>query len=188
MEAKQEIELPRYVRVDYYDDYMRISKRWRGMSTIFLTLFLVIWLYVTILIAVEVFGEGRTTVLMAVLLLFFVVACSIFYSTAANWVNRTNVFVSQNAIEIKRAPMPWPGNKRVEINEIEQFYVKTRITGSRDKRQVNYELHFIEKNKNDVMLLTGFGSKPGLLFVEQEIEKYLGIVDVKLLQEDVAND
>lgn len=185
--VKDNIELPKYVSVDFYDEYMHISKRWRGISTIFMTLALLVWLYVTTLIGVEVFSDDRTPVIMVVFLLFFPMACSLLYSTAANWLNKTSVFVSKNAMEIKIGPVPWPGNKRVENNDIEQFYVKTRITGAHDNRQVNYELRFVEKNKNDVLLLETTVSKGYLLYVEQEIEKYLGIEDM-LMPEKTNSD
>ncbi|MBL1241725.1 MAG: hypothetical protein COB13_007730 [OCS116 cluster bacterium] len=183
MDAKQKIELPRHVSIDFYDDYMHIKKRWRGISTIFLTIFSLIWLYGVTLFTIDIFSHEPEAMNMLIGLFLAVMSWFIFYSTLSNWVNSTDVFVSKNVVEIKFGPVFWPGNKRFELDDVKQFYVKTRITSSAKSRQVSYQLRFIEKNDNDMVLIEGSAIKEYLLFVEQEIEKHLGIKDVKISEE-----
>lgn len=163
---RQDISQPKRIKLDYYDEYMRISLQWRGIVSIFLTLLLMVWIYGVVTIGFEILKNSPDGLAIIVVMLFAAVSCSFTYCMLANWLNKTEVFVSHNLMEIKNGPIPWKGNKRLEIGEVEQFYVTTRITGNRDKNVTTHELRCIEKNGTDIKVLEGFGSKQNLQLVK----------------------
>lgn len=183
-----ELILPNRVSVDFYDEYMHISRRWWGLSTVFLLVFMGFWVFIVSFVFENAFSGSPKGISILFSIIFGLASCSLVYSTTANLLNKTDIFVSQQRMEIKISPIPWRGNKKVLMDDIEQFYVKTRVTGPRNKRRTVHELRYIERNGVDYKLLEGFGSKQNLQFVERQIEKYLGIKDQRLAQEETEQD
>lgn len=85
--------------------------------------------------------------------------------------------MSSETIEINHKPMPWFGSKRLAASDIVQLYAKEKISKNRNSTSVRYEVHVILKNNTNMKLLGGLENSAQALYIEQEIEKYLGIED-----------
>ena len=105
---------------------------------------------------------------------------SLIWYLLAFLVNKTHIEVTQKGIRIKHKPLPTPTNKSIFIptEEIKQLYV-TRYTekiGRKSKPVQAYALSAVLKNNRVLPILKGM-DKSTQLYLEQEIETYLGIKD-----------
>ncbi len=77
-------------------------------------------------------------------------------------------------------PLPWQKNKSIHSSDLSQLYVKKIYHDSNFK---SYFLYGIDKNTKHIKLLTFTDSPEGVLYLEQQIEKFLGIKDAQVYGE-----
>ena len=180
-----ELVLPKKFTLDLYDEYMHITLSWFGKKTVMFTLAAVFQIGFSLML----FSKGSsilTSTSSSVIgsLLPWAVAIlgvGFLYYALATWLNKTHIFVSQSAIEVKHKPLPWFGNKRLETKKIKQLYSKREVSSStsNSRSSVSYHLHVISFDEDDMTLLKVENSEQAL-FLEQEIEKYLGIKNLRV--------
>ena len=111
----------------------------------------------------------------------------------AGWMNRTRIYVGylritnpegggaqygKKAIMVRHAPLPWLGNKQMPASDVKQLYTQEGTSYSRrGARKVNYEVRVVTQGGRNKKLVGGLTSREQAIFIEQEIEKYLNIVD-----------
>ena len=91
-------------------------------------------------------------------------------------VNQTTIHVNQGEVTVRHSPLPWRGNKTVMTDQITQLYTKEQRAWQRN-REATYEVRYIDRANQHGKLLSGLASSEHALYVEQEIERFLGIVD-----------
>jgi len=172
-----ELDLPNKLTLNLYDDYMHMTLSWFGVKTVTATLIAVFVIGTSYML----FFSGSMTMTgspLMIKLLPWISAISvtgILYYMLTTWLNKTHIFVSENAIEVKNRPLPWFGNKRLETKNIKQLYTKEVIsTSTSSNRSSSYDLHIVSLDEDDVTLMNVDKSEQAL-FIEQQIEKYLGI-------------
>ena len=116
----KKIALPRYFELNCYTDYMEITRTWFSVFKfiavlIFGLVFSGVWIGNGFL---EVLTSDRDLLLKLFALTFIILGSSLLYYSIAIYFNKTQILVSQDAIEIKHRPIPWLGNKRVEAKNI----------------------------------------------------------------------
>ncbi len=99
----------------------------------------------------------------------------------ATFLNKSKITVDSSGIEISHSPIRTTLNKvrKIARRDIEQLFVVryTQKFGRKDQRGVQaYALFVIMKNGDRIELLRGM-DRSSQLYLEQEIEKYLGIKD-----------
>ncbi len=115
------------------------------------------------------------------LLLFFSLALA--YYALAGLFNRTTIQVTSKHLKLRQGPLPYFGNLTLLTENISQLYVSQVYD-----EVYNYELRIqLRNNSKDKVLLKGLSSPLSALFLEQEIEQYLGIEDKVLPQENSKN-
>lgn len=182
-----EFNLPPKMGIEYFDNYMHIKRKWRGAATIFLAIFLVVWVWIlwsTYSEYSDPEGTGNPQALMIFLSVFGLIAVGNAFYLLASFFNATDVFASKQLLEIKNGPVPWIGNKKLNSQEITQLYVKKVVKGSREKPRVSFEVRIIDPNANDTKLVSGFTIRDQAAFIEQKIEHYLGIIDDPTINND----
>jgi hypothetical protein len=99
--------------------------------------------------------------------------------TAAGWLNRTHIVVSRGKLTVRHEPVPWPGNKVLEVSNFKQLYAKKTVTrSSKGGKSVSYGVNALTVGGQDLQLVGGLQNGEQAHFIEQQIEKYLGIQDV----------
>lgn len=99
----------------------------------------------------------------------------------ALFLNKTRIEVNQKGINIKHSPIPTFRNRSfyIPITKIKQLYVTRyteKIKGKKTKGMQAYALSAVLHNGKVIELLKGMDRKTQL-YIEQEIEQYLGIED-----------
>lgn len=180
------IPLPRYFEINFYDDYMQISRTWFSLvKFIFMLIFVLIFNGVWVSNGfLEILMGDRDLLLKLFSLTFIIIGVGLVYLSVATYFNKTQIFVSRVTIEIKHCPIPWFGNKKVETNNLKQLFVKEIYRGSsNDNRRYTYDVCGLTKSDESFKLVTGFETSNQALYIEQEIEKYLGIENVDVIGE-----
>lgn len=179
-----ETTLPRGFEINYYDEYMHIIRRWHGFQTFGLIASMLVFNGVWIANDFwAVLMSDRELLLRLFVLTFILIGVVLPYFVIASWINKTNIYVSKEAIEIKHEPLPWLGNKRVDTHTIKQLFVKEkggdsqRITSTNDKRPT-YSVIGVSDKDEQFDLIKGLSRSNQAFYIEQRIEKYLGIEDV----------
>lgn len=99
----------------------------------------------------------------------------LFYTTLAGFVNSTHINATRNRLEIRHRPLWWMGNRAVEVSEIDQLFCKLQVNNSENGTTYAYHLYMIDKNKKHTKLISNMESPDQVLYLEQEIENFLGI-------------
>jgi hypothetical protein len=105
------------------------------------------------------------------------------YYTVAGFLNRTVVEVSHEGLRIYHTPLPWFGNKTIPVSDLAQLYREEVVSRENRSTRVTYQLSAVSKESKKIKLLGGIETADVALFLEQEIEKWLGIKDVKVAGE-----
>jgi len=164
-----DIGLPDKMNITQQYDSMTITRNWFGWEVIFMSLFAVVWNSV-------IFNnysslEGEESLPWIHILAGVVVS----YYAITGWFNKTDIHVTKQHIQISHKPLPWIGNKKIDVNDIKQLYGKEKVSRSSNSSSVTYEVHVILNRGTDTKLLSGLTTSEQALYVEQEIEKYLAI-------------
>lgn len=121
-------------------------------------------------------------------LIFFVfpiahvaVGVGLTYFVLAGFLNSTVIRVADGMLRVRHGPIPWRGNLDLPTDGIEQIYCQKKLRTNRDDdgrttTSMNYEVHAVingQKNK----LLGGLNDADHALFIEQRLERFLGIED-----------
>jgi hypothetical protein len=156
-----------------------ITRRWFGWQTVFLTGFAILWDgFLFFWYSLVFLGKGVPSVMFWFPLLHVIAGVVITYLALAGWLNRTRVTINFEKITVISGPLPFFNNRVVDSSAIKQLYSKERITRSRNGTNCTYAVHAILSDQKNIKLADGLESSEQALFVEQEIEKYLGIKDV----------
>ncbi len=174
--------IPKGYEINQYDEYIHITHKWFGSKTL-IALITVISLAFPLALflggsdAIKI--KSELMILAIKILLSATLLASIYYAIAT-FVNKTHIFVSKKAIEIKQQPLPWFGNKRIETKQIKQLFTKASQDTSSSSGAKSYYVNILTHEHQEVYLLSGFNNRDAALYIEQEIEKYLGIENVKV--------
>jgi hypothetical protein len=82
-----------------------------------------------------------------------------------------------NLLSIQHGPIPARGNRALSGEEISQLYCKERSTSSKGGVSRAYEVRAILVDGRQLTLLDKLPSPDQALFIEQELERRLGIVN-----------
>jgi|GEM_PF-6950956 len=91
-------------------------------------------------------------------------------------INTSTVFVNRKALTIKHRPIPVPLDKKISTKEIIQLFTRAYATRSRwDSEKITYQLHAVLKSGEKKILISNLTDPKQAMFIEQEVEIFLGI-------------
>jgi hypothetical protein len=99
------------------------------------------------------------------------------YYTLAGLLNRTTVEVSQGALRVRHAPLPWMRNRVIAGHEISQLFCEEKQWRRRYSTVKRYRLHAIVGHERRRVSLLTLDDMQQALYLEQRFEQELGIVD-----------
>jgi hypothetical protein len=171
------IGLPQGIRVEQDGATMEIVRRWFGWATVALTAFIVLWDAFLVFWYTIALSLGAPAIMIWFPALHVAVGLGMTYTAVAGWVNRTVIRVGTGVVSVRHGPLPWFGNADLDSVDIKQLYCKEKVTRSRSGTSLTYEVRVITRDDRNVRLVGGLPGSEQAIYLEQAIEKYLGIVD-----------
>ena len=175
---EMEFDVPAGLSAHENDGTLTISRKWFSWSAIPLLGFATIWdaFLVGWYGMVSSMSGPMEWLFLLFPLIHVGVGIGITYTAFAKLINRTDIEVDPKRVTVKNGPLKWRGNKEVYSTAIHQVYVhETGRLGNDQNPSKLYEVHAILKGGGSVRLVKGLTSQFQALYIEQEIERYLGI-------------
>lgn len=172
---KLKVDRPENIQVTRSTNELTIVRKWFGPIFFFFAFFSVFWNGITWTFVLIAISTGNYSML-AFISLHLVVGLGVLYYTAALLLNSTEIRVGRRYLSVKNSPLPFPGNCTVPVGRIEQVYCKEKISRGRN-RSVTYEIYAIAEQDRRQDIIKGLPSAEEAVFLEQEIERFLGIED-----------
>lgn len=178
------VPLPQKFEVTETPDRFVVSWKWFGVVYVILIPFSVIWWTILLVwygAAVGISlsqGSWGIAVFFGIFGLPFVAAgLAMGYLCLAGFLNRTTIAVSRDRIEIAHRPLRWFGAKTLATRDVAQLYCE-RVE-YRGKRGVSrsYRVNVVTPDGRKVELIQGLEGEDQARFLENRIERFLGIAD-----------
>lgn len=170
------IPTPESIELMHQGNELVIKRKWFSFTYIILIFFTLFWNGFMIIWHIISFSTGAY-IMSAFGALHTAVGIFLLYTTLTGLLNSSYIMINYRKISIKHKPLPWPGNIEISSNNISQIYSKeiTRRTKNGTKRY--YEVHSITQDGKDKKILKNLLESQQALYIEQQIETYLGISD-----------
>lgn len=161
---------------------LRMVLRWFSPMYIFMAFFATMWLGFLALWYAATWGGP---VLVQVFpLLHVAVGIGLAYTAVAGFVNSTTVLVERGHVSVRHAPLPWTGSRELPAANVEQLYCQEHVTHSRNGGStVRYSVQAVSKDGRKIKLISGLTERDQALFIEQQVEGFLGITDRRVTSE-----
>lgn len=182
MIARPEVTLPPKMRIEERMDGVIITRRWLDAKAWFLLFFAVFWNgFMLVWNGIAIF-QG-IWLMAAFGLLHTGVGLVLIYSVLGMFLNSTTVKIGYGEVEVKIGPVPWKGNKTLQKHELEQFYCMEKVKHSRNGSTVAYNVEAVLRGNRRETLVTDLTSHDQALYIEQQLERRLGISDTPVAGE-----
>ena len=99
------------------------------------------------------------------------------YATLCRCVNRTRIHVASNEISVQHGPLPWLGNCRIVLHQLKQLFCIERKHPRKGQPRLTYEVLAWQADDNYETVLSGLEDLHQALFIERQIEEFLGLVE-----------
>jgi len=172
------VPLPERFEVSDGAGALEISWRWLQPVHYFLAFFSVAWNAFLVLWFTMSLLTGPLFILMWLFAAAHVAAgVAMAYTALAGFKNSTHLHVGGGFLRVRHSPIPWRGDLDLPVAEIEQLYVKEKITRGKNGERRSYALRAVAAGGRDATVLTGLSEDAQALWLEQAIEERLGISD-----------
>lgn len=180
-EVRRAIPLPERITLTTPGGALLIERRWLPRSvfpTLFASLFWAGFLAFLTPFLGEIIVEAPSFLLMPVAM------AATLYTLLARLVNRTWITVARGELTVRHGPLPWWRNRNLPAHSLDQLYCE-RHFGRRPRGGVDitYSVCARRKDGSTVKLVAGLTSHDQGQYIEQQIERYLGIVDERVPSE-----
>jgi hypothetical protein len=186
---------PHQLTVEDSGTQLRIFWPWFSGSAVFLIFFCIAWDSFLIFWYYQVLaGPGNNWLMIVFPIAHVAVGVWLTYFTLASLVNRTEIVVDHETLRVRHRPFPWPGSVVLPVEQIAQLYVGARCVRQPSKPDdqsseqesesesceaepdSGYDLNALLHDGTARKLLSL--SEPEMaMFIEQAIEKFLGLGD-----------
>jgi hypothetical protein len=164
-----EIEGSENLTLYKYETHIEIVHTWLSGTTVVVTAFAFGFLIVSFGAFLSLPHDTGGTILF--LLSFGSLSAYLMYNVLAKWINRTYISISPNRIDIHHRPLPWLGNKTIEISGLTHLYTQVDDEGDASR---SYIVQAITQSHGTVNLIDCQSSKQAHQ-IELAVAQYLNI-------------
>ncbi len=175
--VREEVPLPPALAVRKTREGLELRHRWFRPVHVFMALFCVGWNAILVFWYSMAFQNGAPTIMTLFPLLHVAVGVGMTYWTIAGLFNTTTLRVERRALVVRHAPLPWGGPGAIESGRIEQLYVKSVKHRGKHGVSFTYEVWVVLRDKRGIALVKGLSEPDVALYIEQQIERALGLED-----------
>ena len=166
---------PREVSLQKRSDRLEISWRWFSWKYLPLAFFCIAWDSFLCFWYSIAFSTGAPWIMIVFPIAHLAIGVGLTYSTLAGFLNRSFVEIDRKYFSVSHGPLPWIGNIRVPVNQVEQLYCKEKI--GKDGSSPSYQLSVILKDGRKKDLLSNLDSPEIGFYMEHQIENWLKIAN-----------
>lgn len=177
------VPLPAGIHVDDRGRDLVIVRRWFSWVYIFLLLFCAVWDGMLLFFYGVIFAAGGPVWVMLFPILHVAAGVFITYFTLAGLVNRTTFTIERDHLSVRHGPLPWRGNLDVSTSSLEQLYCTEQEIRGRNGVTIRYGVDAALRDGGHLKLAAGLDAREQALYIEQTIEKHLGIPDRRVRSE-----
>ncbi len=157
---------------------LRLSWKWFKPQALFLAFFCLFWDgFLVVWYGIAAGMEDPPLVMVLFPLGHVAVGVGLTYWTLAQFVNRTWIEASRNRLQVRHGPLRWKENLDLPGSELVQLYGLEVIHRGKNGVSVTYSLNAIDRKGVQRKLLTGLVDLEQVLWLEQALERHLGIED-----------
>ncbi len=179
---RPEVAKPKNTKIEERMDGLVITRRWLGPMAFVTLVFAVIWNGFMIVWNGIALTQG-IWIMAAFGVIHTGVGLFLIYSVLGMFLNSTVIRVSRGLLEVRIGPLPWKGNKRISVHDVTQLYCQEKISHGKNGSSVSYKVEVVLSGNKRETLVEGLSSADEALFVEQQLEKYLGLADTPVAGE-----
>ncbi len=177
------VPLPANVHVEPRGRDLVIVRRWFSWVYIFLAFFCVIWNGFLAFFYGIIISAGAGFPILLFPALHVAVGLFLTYMTLAGFVNRTTFTVERDHLTVRHGPLPWRGNVDVPTTSLLQLFCTEQVSRSRNGTTTRYSVEGVLRDGSHLKLATALDTREQALFIEQTLEKHLGIQDRRVRSE-----
>ncbi len=167
--------VPRAAELSEEDGGRAFVLRWRSPLHVFGAIFCVAWSWLLPRMLGAVPGKAWQVIEYALMLPLVAFGAALAYFSAAGLVNRTRVGVADGALDVRHGPLPWPGNRRIPLGELDEVYVERRSVTRRERAPVMYAVLALLKDERRVTLFGGLRDSAEAAQAADRLSEWLGV-------------
>lgn len=173
---KPEVMMPKNIEVLELRSELNLYRKWWGPKFIGIAFFALFWngfmvVWFSMAIATGAYPMALFGTIHAI------AGLGMIYWVIAGTFNTTEVRTTKNRFYIKHGPIPWRGNREIEVSNISQFFTKMHIQRNDNSTTYSYELHAVLNDGKQIKILGQMDKPEEALYLEQELERFLDIPD-----------
>jgi len=156
---------------------IEITRSWFTPVVWALVFFCVIWDGFLVVWYAMAFTAGAPMIAKLFPVIHVTVGLVLSYYAVASFVNKTHVTLERGILRIAHRPLPWPGARELAGMSLRQLFCKEHISRGKNGVTVTYELWALHDDGSTKTKLAAGMELEQALYLEQELEKALGIQD-----------
>ncbi len=179
-----EVPMPSAFRVDESASGLTIVRTWARGPAFFFLFFAGFWNLIVSIFVVAAAGGGFQDESNGVWFIWLFLTPFILVGLGTGWaalallLNRTRIEVRKGELSVKHGPIPWPGAKTIRTDDLDQLYCTEYVAYTQNRvPQYRFALHALMKSGDRVKVAQGMEGPEQGVFLEQLLEKHLGILD-----------
>lgn len=170
----------RGILVESTAEGLTIRRRWFHPRYIAMAFFCVVWDVFLLFWYGAAFNMNAPAIMFLFPLIHLAVGAVLTYTTLAGFLNTTYVDLTHSEVRIEHAPLPYPGNKRLAAADLRQLYTQEVTHRTKNGTTTTYTLNAITLSGDKLELIKDLDSPEAGLFIEQQVEQYLGISNLRV--------
>ena len=182
-EPRRVVPRPAKVTVTQQGGVLTINRPWFSPVYLFLVFFCVLWFGFLAFWYTLAFAANAPLLFFLFPLIHVAAGVAIAYTTLAGFVNHTVVAVGNGRLSVRHGPLPWRGNRTLPTAALQQLYCDDVLVRTRNGSRRTFRLHAVLRDGSKLQILSGIDDADVPLFVERQVEDWLGIEDQRVAGE-----
>ena len=171
------LALPKGMSLQLTPHGVEIIRRWFTPAVFFLIPFCVVWDGFLVFWYAATIKGGAPLIFKLFPVIHVAIGVGLTCFTVALLVNRTRINGGRCDVTCTHAPLPWFGYKKLPGVLIDQLYAKEHISHGKNGPRTEYQLWLVNQNGQHEKICAQGMTREQALFIEQQLEKALGIKD-----------
>lgn len=172
-----EVPMPTRMRLENTAHGLAILRRWFSPAILFLVFFCIAWDGFLVFWYSMAFSMNGPLIMKIFPIAHVAIGVGLTYFTIASLFNTTRIEVGRGELVVGHGPVPWAGGKRLNASEVDQLFCKEKVSRGKNGVSFTYEVWAAMKDGSSAKLIAAGMETDQALFIEQRLEKALGIRD-----------